>query len=68
MCTHACRLLLYWEGAGNVSSPFVEKVRWPLLKGSIKSGLLSDAVGFSGGSWFKKGPRDSRRMACVIVG
>lgn len=69
MCTHACLLLAYCEGAGNVSMPFVEKVRWPLLKGSMRSGLFREVVGFSGGSLAaKKGPRDRRRIACAMVG
>ena len=68
MCTHACRRLRYAECAGNVSMPLVEKVRWLLLKGSMRSGLDSDVVGFSGGSLLKKGPRESRRMAWAMVG
>lgn len=69
MCTHACRLLSYADGAGNVSSPLVENVRCPPLKGSMRSGLFGDVVGFVGGSFSsRKGPRDRRRIACVMVG
>jgi hypothetical protein len=47
----------------------VEKVRWPDVKGSDKSGLAIDGFGVSGGSleWMN-GPLERRRMACVIVG
>jgi hypothetical protein len=69
ICTHECRLVTYAEGAGNVSSPFVENVRCPPLKGSMRSGLLGDVIGFLGGSFSSKnGPRESKRIACVMVG
>jgi hypothetical protein len=68
MCTHAWRRVRYAEGAGKVSMLLVEKVRWLLLKGSMRSGLDGDVAGFSGWSLLKKGPLESRRMAWVMVG
>jgi len=69
MCTQLCLRFRYAEGAGNVSIPFVEKVRWPDEKGSERSGLRTDLLGFVGGSLASmKGPRESNRMAWVIVG
>jgi hypothetical protein len=59
----------YADGAGKVSIPFVENVRCPPLNGSMRSGLLSDVAGLSGGPFSSKnGPRERSRMACVIVG